>query len=53
VQKAVTKYLSEIGKRGGEATGASKVRGDKSYYQRIARLSAKARRAKRKESKSC
>jgi hypothetical protein len=53
VDTAVIRYLASIGKRGGEAgSGASKVRGNKSYYQRIAKESVKARRAKRKESKS-
>ena len=37
-----------LGTRGGKAgTGKSKVRGDKSYYKRISKLAAKARKAKK------
>lgn len=49
VQKAVSRYLATIGRRGGKAgRGAAKLRGGVSYYERISRLAAKARAAKRK-----
>jgi hypothetical protein len=35
------------GAQGGRATGPSKCRGDRAYYQRIAKLAAAARRKKR------
>ncbi len=48
MQKVVHRYLAKIGKRGGQAgRGASKVRGGPGYYQRISKLAAKARAAKR------
>jgi len=39
-------YLASIGSKGGKATGKSKVRGDKAYYQRISKKAAKARKSK-------
>lgn len=39
-------HLRKAGQKGGLATGKSKVRGDKAYYQRISRKAAKARKAK-------
>ncbi len=42
----VRAYLASIGSKGGLATGKSKVRGDKAYYQRISKKAAKARKAK-------
>lgn len=42
----VSKYLSEIGKKGGKAKGQSKVRGDASYYQALSKKALKARKAK-------
>jgi hypothetical protein len=45
--KAVSKYLSEIGRRGGmvggKATGKCKVRGKSSYYRRIRKMVGKAK----------
>lgn len=34
--RAVKKFLSEIGSKGGKTTGATKVRGDAEYYRKIA-----------------
>ena len=35
------------GRKGGKASGESKLRGDKEYYAKIARMSRKAKDAKR------
>ena len=43
----LTDYLRQIGSKGGQATGESKVRGDAEYYRRISLKAAKARAAKR------
>jgi hypothetical protein len=51
-EREVREYLARLGKRGGEAgKGAAKKRGSPAYYQRLAKLAAKARKAKRGESK--
>lgn len=39
-------YLAEIGRRGGQTKGKSKVRGDSDYYKRISAKAAQARKAK-------
>jgi hypothetical protein len=39
-------YLAAIGKKGGQAKGASKKRGSWVYYRQLAAKSAAARRAK-------
>jgi hypothetical protein len=42
----IKRYLASIGGKGGKAgKGQSKVRGGSDYYKRIAKLSAKARKA--------
>ena len=46
---AVKAYLSSIGRKGGKATGATKVRGDSDYYKEIAAKAVKARKAKAKK----
>jgi hypothetical protein len=45
--KKVREYLASLGKKGGETTGKSKVRGDSAYYKRISAKAAAARKAKR------
>jgi hypothetical protein len=47
VTDKVKDYLAEIGRRGGQAKGKAKVRGDSEYYKRISAKAAKARKAKR------
>jgi hypothetical protein len=50
LKKEVREYLAMIGRRGGQAgRGAIKLRGGASYYKRIAKLAAAARRAKRRD----
>jgi hypothetical protein len=46
--KAVREFLARIGKKGGEAEGASKVRGSPEYYKALSAKAAKARAKKRK-----
>jgi hypothetical protein len=41
----ISSYMAEIGKRGGQAKGLSKVRGTRDYYRRIALKGARIRRA--------
>jgi hypothetical protein len=49
-KRELSKYLAELGKRGGAAgTGKSKVRGGIAYYKRISKLAVKARALQRKE----
>lgn len=43
----VSKYLAEIGKKGGKAKGKAKVRGDADYYREISKKAAAARQKKR------
>ena len=43
----VSKYLATIGAKGGKATGKVKARGDADYYRKLAKKSAKARKARR------
>lgn len=47
--KAVSKYMAELGRRGGAATGDSKRRGGADHYRRVAeaRWGKKRKRAKR------
>ena len=46
INEAVRRYLKEIATKGGKAgTGKAKVRGDKTYYERISAMAAKARKA--------
>jgi general stress protein YciG len=40
----VRAYMADLGRRGGQTTGFSKVRGDREYYRRIARKAVKARK---------
>ena len=47
----VSKYLAEIGSKGGKAKGKSKLRGDTEYYRSISSLAAKARKKRAKERK--
>jgi general stress protein YciG len=47
LEKAVREYMRKIGRKGGEVTGASKVRGDSEYYKGL----VKAREAKRAKEK--
>jgi hypothetical protein len=49
--KAVSDYMASIGKKGGEAKGDSKLRGDPEYYKRISALAAIARAKKRRKKK--
>lgn len=42
---------SEMGRKGGSVKGKTKRRGDAAYYRKLAVKSAKARRAKRDQSK--
>lgn len=42
----IAAYLATIGRKGGQAKGSAKVRGDAAYYRALAAKSAKARRAK-------
>lgn len=46
-KEEIRAYLAGIGRKGGEATGKSKVRGDAAYYKKIARKAVKARKAKK------
>ena len=41
----ISNYLARIGKKGGQAKGASKRRGNSAYYRRIAKLKRKAANA--------
>jgi hypothetical protein len=43
----LSKYLAEIGRKGGKATGKTKRRGGTAYYKALARKAAAARKAKR------
>jgi general stress protein YciG len=45
--KELREHLARLGKKGGEASGKSKVRGDADYFSRIGKKAAKARKAKR------
>jgi general stress protein YciG len=45
----VTKYLRQIGSKGGRATGERKRRGDAEFYRELSRKAAAARAAKRAE----
>lgn len=45
--KELREHLARLGKKGGETTGKSKVRGDSDYYKRISAKAAKARKAKK------
>jgi general stress protein YciG len=50
MNKAIRKFLSDIGHKGGSVTGASKLRGGKTEAERreyYARISRKAHTAKR------
>lgn len=40
----ISAYLAAIGKKGGQAKGKTKKRGNAEYYRELARKSAKARR---------
>ena len=51
-RSTISAYLSEIGKRGGQAKGATKKRGNAAYYRELAQKSAKAR-AKKKRLGDC
>jgi general stress protein YciG len=42
----VRQYLASIGRKGGKATGKSKLRGGTDYYSRLGKLSAAVRRRK-------
>ena len=35
-KKEISMYFSLLGKKGGKTTGSAKVRGDSSYYKKIA-----------------
>jgi hypothetical protein len=48
-EKPSAEWFARIGKRGGLARGASKVRGDPDYYRDLARRSAEVRKRKRIE----
>lgn len=50
--KAVSKYFSDMGKKGGKAKGASKRRGSSEYYAEIAKKSHAARRANKEKANS-
>lgn len=44
----IKRYLASIGRKGGKAgKGRSKLRGGPEYYERISKLAAKARKARR------
>jgi len=42
----ISKYMAEIGRKGGQSKGATKVRGTAEYYQSISKIAAAARKAK-------
>ena len=46
MDEVLRKYLAGIGTKGGKTTGASKVRGDAAYYNRISKKAAQARKRK-------
>ena len=48
----VKKFLSEIGRKGGSATGQSKVRGDSEYYRGISAKAVQARKARKEGGKA-
>ena len=43
----VSRYLAEIGRRGGKTKGQVKCRGNAAYYAKIGRAGVQARMAKR------
>ena len=43
----ITDYLAEIGRKGGQAKGKSKMRGGADYYSRIGKKAAKAKAKRR------
>jgi hypothetical protein len=45
----ISEYLASIGKKGGEAKGPSKARGDADYYKKLAAKAAAARKKKAKD----
>ena len=45
----ISDYLASIGKKGGQATGKTKRRGNAAYYRELAEKSAQARREKAKK----
>jgi hypothetical protein len=47
MHKEISQYLASIGRKGGKATGQSKLRGGADYYSRLGRKSAAARRRKK------
>lgn len=51
VATELSKHLAAIGKKGGEAKGKTKVRGDAEYYSRIGKkaAAAKAKKAKQRD----
>jgi general stress protein YciG len=48
VPKSASNYLSEIGRKGGLASGESKKRGDPEYYSKLRRGLIKSKKAKKK-----
>jgi general stress protein YciG len=42
----ISKYMAEIGRKGGQAKGHSKVRGTAEYYKSISQIAAAARKSK-------
>jgi len=42
----ISKYMAEIGSKGGKATGHSKLRGTAEYYKSISKIAAAVRKAK-------
>lgn len=49
MKASVNKVAALLGAKGGAATGASKIRGDKDYYKKISALAVAARKEKKKE----
>jgi hypothetical protein len=47
-RSSISDYLSSIGKKGGQAKGRTKRRGNAAYYRELAKRSAAVRRAKAK-----
>ena len=48
IPQSLREYMARLGKRGGEAKGKSKRRGDKAFYRELALKSAAAKARKRR-----
>jgi len=47
--KSISSAAAALGRKGGQATGKTKRRGDAAYYRALAQKSAEARREKAKK----